>query len=64
MEIEQVQYFVAIARLGSFSAAAEELYISQSSLSKQIGALERELGVQLIDRSKRKIVLTKPGRLS
>jgi LysR family transcriptional regulator, transcription activator of glutamate synthase operon len=61
VEIEQVQYFVAIARLGSFSAAAEELYISQSSLSKQIGALERELGLQLIDRSKRKIVLTEAG---
>ena len=61
MEIEQVQYFVAIARLGSFSAAAEELYISQSSLSKQISALERELGLQLIDRSKRKIGLTEAG---
>jgi len=63
VEIEQAQYFVAIARLGSFSAAAEELYISQSSLSKQISALERELGVQLIDRSKRKIVLTEAGEV-
>jgi LysR family transcriptional activator of glutamate synthase operon len=63
VEIEQSQYFVAIARLGSFSAAAEELYISQSSLSKQISALERELGVQLIDRTKRKIVLTEAGEV-
>jgi LysR family transcriptional activator of glutamate synthase operon len=61
MDLRQVQYFLSIATTGSFSSAAEELYISQSSLSKQIIALERELGFQLFDRSKRKVSLTKAG---
>jgi LysR family transcriptional activator of glutamate synthase operon len=61
MEIRQVQYFLTIVKAGSFSSAAELLYISQSSLSKQILALESELGVQLFDRSKRKITLTEAG---
>lgn len=61
MEIKQVQYFLAIAETGSFSAAADNLYISQSSLSKQILALEKNLDVQLFDRSKRKVSLTEAG---
>jgi LysR family transcriptional regulator, transcription activator of glutamate synthase operon len=61
MEIKQVQYFLMLSEMGSFSAAAEELYISQSSLSKQIIALEKELNSQLFDRSKRKIALTPAG---
>jgi LysR family transcriptional activator of glutamate synthase operon len=61
MKILQVQYFLLIVERGSFLAAAEKLYISQSSLSKQIIALENELGCQLFDRSKRKISLTNAG---
>ena len=61
MDIKQAQYFLSVAKTGSFSAAAEELYVSQSSLSKQIIALEKELGVPLFDRSKRKIALTPAG---
>ena len=61
MDIKQVQYFLSVAENGSFSAAAEELYVSQSSLSKQIIALEKELGIPLFDRSKRKIALTPAG---
>jgi DNA-binding transcriptional LysR family regulator len=61
MDITQVQYVLAVAATGSFSAAADELYISQSSLSKQIMALEKELGVALFDRSKRQIALTPAG---
>lgn len=61
MEMKQVKYFLAVAELGSFSAAADNLYISQSSLSKQIMALEKELGVAFFDRSKRSIVLTEAG---
>jgi LysR family transcriptional regulator, transcription activator of glutamate synthase operon len=61
MEIKQVQYFLMLSETGSFSAAAEELYTSQSSLSKQIIALEKELNSQLFDRSKRKIALTPAG---
>lgn len=63
MEIKQVQYFLAVAEAGSFSVAAEDLYISQSSLSKQIIALEKELKLQLFDRSKRKISLTEAGKI-
>jgi LysR family transcriptional regulator, transcription activator of glutamate synthase operon len=63
MEIRQIQYFLSIAENGSFSSAAEELYISQSSLSKQIIALEKELGFPLFDRSKRKITITSLGEI-
>ena len=61
MDITQIQYVLAVAAAGGFSAAAEELFISQSSLSKQIIALERELGVVLFDRSRRQIALTPAG---
>ena len=61
MELKQVEYFLAVAEMGSFSAAADSLYISQSSLSKQIMALEKELGVDLFDRSRRTITLTEAG---
>lgn len=61
MDIKQVQCVLAVAEAGSFSTAAEELYISQSSLSKLIMALEKELGVRLFDRSHRQIALTPAG---
>lgn len=63
MELKQVEYFIKVVETGSFSAAADELYISQSSLSKQIMALENELGFSLFDRSKRKIVITPAGKV-
>lgn len=61
MEIRQVEYFLAIVESGSFSAAAVEQNISQSSLSKRIIAMEEELGVVLFDRSTRKVSLTDAG---
>jgi len=61
MNIDHLCEFVVIADLGNFSLAAEELYLSQSSLSKHIIALEKELGVKLFDRTSRKIVLTDAG---
>ena len=63
MDIRQVQYFLKIAATGNFTVAAEDLYISQSSLSKQIIALEKELDVRLFDRSRRKIALTEAGKV-
>lgn len=63
MEIRQIQYFLSIVSTGSFSQAADELYIGQSSLSKTIISLEKELGVSLFDRSKRKVVLTEAGEV-
>jgi len=62
MEIRQIQYFLSVVEKGSFSAAADEHYISQSSLSKVIIALEKELKVSLFDRSKRKVSLTEAGK--
>ena len=61
MEIEYLYEFTVIARLESFSRAAEELCISQSSLSKHILALERELGVPLLQRSSRNVTLSPAG---
>jgi LysR family transcriptional regulator, transcription activator of glutamate synthase operon len=61
MEIRQIQYFLSIVDTGSFSAAADEHYIGQSSLSKMIIALEKELAVSLFDRSKRNVSLTEAG---
>jgi DNA-binding transcriptional LysR family regulator len=63
MEIKQLQYFLAVVTTGSFSGAADDLYITQSSVSKQIIALEKELGFSLFDRSKRKIALTPAGEV-
>jgi LysR family transcriptional activator of glutamate synthase operon len=61
MEFRQIQYFLSVVDTGSFSLAADEHYIGQSSLSKMIISLEKELGVSLFDRSKRKIFLTAAG---
>ncbi len=61
MTYSQVHYFLAIEGSRSFSHAAEELFISQSSLSKQIKALEEELGVQLFIRKSSRIELTPAG---
>jgi LysR family transcriptional activator of glutamate synthase operon len=61
MDIRQIQYFLSIVEAGSFSAAADEHFISQSSLSKIIIALEKELEIPLFDRSKRKVFLTEAG---
>lgn len=59
--IEQIQYFLAIKKYNGFSPAAHELCISQSSLSKQIKALETELDTVLFDRTSRATTLTQAG---
>ena len=60
----QIQYFLKVAQHLSYTAAARELFVSQPSLSKQVAALERELGVALFDRSRRnRIALTPAGHL-
>lgn len=56
-----LQYFYMLVRYGSFTEAAEEMYISQSALSQHIKALEEELNVKLIERSGRKLELTPAG---
>lgn len=59
--IEQIKYFLAINEYKSFSLAAHELCISQSSLSKHIKALENELQTLLFDRNTRSVDLTDAG---
>ena len=59
--LNQVRYFQAVIRHGSFTEAAEECHISQSAISQQIKALEQELGVQLLDRANRRFTLTPAG---
>ncbi|CQR58749.1 LysR family transcriptional regulator [Paenibacillus sonchi] len=63
MDIRQLQYFVQVARLNSFSRAAESLYISQPTISKMIRNLEVELGADLFYREGKSIRLTDAGEI-
>jgi len=63
MELRQIHYFMAVAAHQNFSRAAEQVHVSQPSLSVQISGLERELGTRLFDRLGRKVVLTQAGEL-
>ncbi len=64
MDFDQIRAFINVASLKSFSGAAEKLFISQPSISVRIKALEEELGVILLDRSKaREPSLTEAGQL-
>ena len=58
---KQLRSFQAVVRLNSFSAAAEENFISQSAISQQVQALERELGFPLLERKNRSFTLTPAG---
>ena len=62
MELRQLTAFVAIAHANSFTRAARSLGAPQSALSQRLGALERELGVVLVDRSNRTTGLTTSGK--
>lgn len=57
----QIKYFQAVVKYKSFSEAAYECNISQSAISQQIQALERELGFPLLERRKRRFELTPAG---
>lgn len=66
MELRVLQYFLAVAREQSISAAAESLHLSQPTLSTQLKAMEQELGKQLLIRGtkgSRKVVLTEEGMI-
>ena len=61
MNITQLRYFSIAAQMENLSGAAAALYITQSSLSKNIAALEKELGVQLFDRRGKSLHLNEAG---
>ena len=60
--LEDLQTFLAVAELGSFSRAAEQLNLSQPSISNRIRRLEEKLLVRLLDRTTRRVELTPTGR--
>ena len=61
MNIRAIQYLVTLAEVRHFSKAAELCFVSQPTLSTQIRKLEEELGVQLVERSPRQVMLTRVG---
>lgn len=61
MTIVQIEYLLAVANCGSFSLASEHCFVTQPSLSMQIKNLEEELGVILLDRSKKPVIPTEAG---
>ena len=63
MTIIQLEYLLAVANCGSFSLAAEHCFVTQPSLSMQVKALEEELGVVLLDRSKKPVIPTEAGEV-
>jgi len=63
VEISYLKEFVVLAQTGNFLEAADILYSSQSTLSKHIKRIEKELGVPLFDRTTRKVAISKYGQL-
>ena len=63
MNIDYISEFAVLAQVGNYLEASNLLFISQSSLSKHIQAMERELDVKLFDRTTRRIALTDEGRV-
>ncbi|HXC38383.1 MAG TPA: LysR substrate-binding domain-containing protein [Burkholderiales bacterium] len=61
MELRQLRYFVAVAEQANFNRAAERLHVAQPALSRQVGALETEMGVPLFERLPRGVRLTPAG---
>jgi DNA-binding transcriptional LysR family regulator len=63
VELRHLEYFVAVAAELNFSRAAQRIHVVQSALSASVSRLEKELGVELFDRSKRQIALTPAGEV-
>lgn len=62
LDLRKLRYFAAVAEHQHFGRAAEQLYIAQPVLSRQVRALERELGCSLLERTTRSVRLTPAGR--
>jgi DNA-binding transcriptional LysR family regulator len=63
MDFDQLETFLEVARLSSFSRAAEKRFRTQPAISSQIRSLEEEVGAKLLDRSGGKVSITAPGKL-
>ena len=63
MEIRVLKYFLAVAREGSITGAANSLHLTQPTLTRQLQSLEKELNKKLLIRGKYKVTLTKEGML-
>ena len=62
MEISKLNTFLTVVRSGSFHSAADELYLSSSTVSKHIAAIESELSVVLLKRTLKGVELTGDGK--
>ena len=63
MELQQLKYFKTVAQIGKISEAAETLFVSAPALSTSISRLEKELGMQLFDRTNNRILLNAQGEI-
>ncbi|MCM0647116.1 selenium metabolism-associated LysR family transcriptional regulator [Clostridium swellfunianum] len=61
MDFKQIEAFITVAKYKSFSKAADAIFLSQPTISAQVSALEKELAVQLFDRSSKEVRLTSYG---
>src|SRR6185503_20944042 len=61
LDSRQLRAFVTLARTGSFTMAAKDLFLSQSAVSHSMKALEQEVGCRLLDRMGKKVLLTQAG---
>ena len=61
MDTRQLEYFAAVARTSSFSRAAQEQFVTQTTVSYHISLLEKELGVKLLERDNKTVTLTPAG---
>ncbi|HYE65814.1 MAG TPA: LysR family transcriptional regulator, partial [Pyrinomonadaceae bacterium] len=63
MEIRQLRAFVAVVETGTFTSGAQRVYLTQAAISMQIRQMEAELGVRLLIRAPRRVLLTEAGEV-
>ncbi len=62
MQLQQLEYFVKVAELGSLNKAAEVFYVTQPALSKAIQNLEQEIGAEVLRRTNKGVSMTEDGK--